>query len=47
MNILEIFKQFLIDKGCLESYTHYLKIFDYTSKNEYNSAYQFILDAFC
>ena len=47
MDALEIFKQFLIDKGCLESYTNYLKIFDYTSKNEYNSAYRFILDAFC
>ena len=47
MNALETFKQFLLDNGCLESYINYLKIFDYTSKNEYNSAYRFILDAFC
>ena len=46
MNALETFKQFLIDKGCLESYTHYLEISDYSSKDEHNHAYRFIIDAF-
>ena len=47
MNALETFKQFLIDKECLESYTHYLEISDYSSKDEHNPAYRFIIDAFC
>ena len=46
MNILEAFKQFLIDKECLESYTHYLEVSDYSPKDEYNHAYWFIVDAF-
>ena len=47
MNVLETFKQFLIDKGCLESYIHYLKIDDYSSKDKYNNVNRFIIDAFC
>ena len=46
MNALETFKQFLLDNGCLESYTHYLEISDYSSKDVYNHAYWFIVDAF-
>ena len=46
MNALETFKQFLIDKECLESYTHYLEVSDYSLKHEYNHAYRFIIDAF-
>ena len=47
MNVLETFKQFLLDKGCLESYIYYLEIDDYLSLDEYNNVNRFIIDAFC
>ena len=46
MDALETFKQFLLDRECLESYTHYLEISDYSPKDKYNHAYCFVIDAF-
>lgn len=46
MNALETFKQFLMDKRCLESYTHYLDISDYYPKDEYIHVYLFVVGAF-